>query len=430
MVAQREALSARLTESIDRQTDEIAATLTELAAIPALGKTGDGYPEVAELLLDKLAATGLDVRAIDVPKEFLLSKWGDDFEKTAEYIAVSRFVPRTIAFGALTQATHVAPSLHLTQHYDLPARLATELARTKVATANGRVSAPGVSFCRAGIAAMLAAVKAVITSGLGLRGDLFLSLTPDNHLGGETGAGYLIDQGIGRSEMVLAGSESGVDTVVLGYKGALWVKVITHGKTATAAVPHQGINAIDKMVEIHQSLSELRSRLAMRTSEWPIATGDTPGATLVCSQIVSAGWGVPHTCTMFVDRRVLPDETTQSALREILDAVDSAKAKDPELSVDVEVIHASEPVATDRQARLPDALLRNIRTVVGTEPRTLLETYYTELRLFAEHWGAEAVSYSPGRPSSSEEQPESVAVSDVLASAKVIALTIQDLLGA
>jgi succinyl-diaminopimelate desuccinylase len=429
MVAERQEQSTRIAELVDRQSTAIAATLTELAAIPALGKTGDGYPDAAALVLDKLAETGIDVRPVEVPKEYLLARWGNEFEKTAEYIAVSRFVPRTIAFGTLHGSRRAGPSLHLTQHYDLPARLAAELAKTTVVASDGRVSAPGISFCRAGIVAMLAATRAIVQSGVELMGDLYVSFTPDNHLGGETGAGYLIDQGLGRSEMVIAGSESGVDTVVLGYKGALWIKVTTHGKTATAAVPHEGINAIDKMVEIHQSLMELRSRLAKRTSRWPIATGDIPGATLVCSQISSSGWGVPHTCTMFLDRRVLPDETTKSALDEILEAVESAKARDPELSVDVETIHASQPVATDPNARLPQALARNIKVVTGTNPRTLLETYYTELRLFAEEWGAEAVSYSPGRPASADET-ESVSIADVTNAAKVIALTIQNLLGA
>src|SRR5262249_12925786 len=148
-----------------------------------------------------------------------------------------------------------------------------------------------------------------------LRGDLFVSATPDNHLGGETGAGYLAESGRGRSDLVVTGSPGGPTTLGLGYKGALWLKITTHGKPAAASEPHDGVAAIAKMVEIHGALSQLGVELAGMPSAWPIAPPEANVPTLVPARIQGGGHGVADRCEMFVDRRLTPEEDVESSTR-------------------------------------------------------------------------------------------------------------------
>jgi acetylornithine deacetylase/succinyl-diaminopimelate desuccinylase-like protein len=130
---------------------------------------------------------------------------------------------------------------------------------------------------------------------------------------------------------------------------------------------------------------------------------------------------------MYVDRRILPEETVDSALDEIRQIVISLQAKDPTLKVDLEVVHAVEPAATDAGSRLAEVLRRNIREVLGVEPRTAILPYYTEFRLFRHGWSAETIDYSPGRRMVVKGEVERVLVSDVMVAAKVLALTALDI---
>jgi acetylornithine deacetylase/succinyl-diaminopimelate desuccinylase-like protein len=413
-----------LTQLVEQQRDEVVSTLTELAAIPALGMTGEGYPEIAALLAQKMTEAGLKVQTIEIPADYLHQLWGTDLQKTVEYIPVRKFAGRKIVFGKRT-SSGTRPSLHLNQHYDIQRRHAAAFSDTTVATSSDRVSAPGVSFCRAGIVSMLAAVKAITLADTHLGGELFVSFTPDCHLGGEAGAGYLVQQGLGKSELVITGSEGGPDAVVLGYKGALWLKITTHGVSTAGSAPHRGINAIDKMLEIQNALRRLDDK---RNSPWPMLPREAAGPTLVFSQISSSGWGVPDKCVMLVDRRVLPEETVASAAEEITQVIRSLQGSDKQLKVDIAIVHAVEPAVTDSSAPLAATLERNVREILGVEPYFAVHAYYTDFRLFRNDWAAQTVNYGPGRRERIEGEPEHVLIADVLATAKVLAHTIRDVL--
>lgn len=413
---------------IDEQVDNISQTLANLAAIPAVGTTGEGYPEIVALLSKKLSEAGLDTEAIDIPSDYVTGHWGADLEKITEYTRVTRLASRAIVLGRYKGARSGAPSLHLTQHYDMPGPLAVAHPGTAEVT-DGRIAAPAVSFCRAGIVAMLAAAKALTQAGIPLAGDLFVSFTPDTHMGGETGAGYLVEQHLGRSHWVITGSEGGPDTLVLGYKGDLFLKITTRGKSVSADAPHLGINAIDKMATVQRALAELEPKFMKRESRWPIIPRESARPTMVFSQIRSSGSAqVPDTCILTVDLRVVPEETTAEVFEEIMEIIRSLQSKDKDLNVEVNPVHVTEPAVTESDAPLAEALRRNVREVLGVEPRTAVHAYYTEFRLFREHWGAQTINYGPGRPERMKGQPENVLVSDVVSTAKVLALTARDLL--
>src|SRR5262249_42888218 len=160
---------------------------------------------------------------------------------------------------------------------------------------------------------------------------------------------------------------------------------------------------------------DLQPKLAARSSRWRVAPAESTGATLVCSRIESSpGIRVPDRCSLFVDRRVLPEETATSAFEEIMDIIRGLQAQDKDLVVEVEKLHVVEPAASDPDAALARALARNVQAVLGAEPKTELHTYYTEFRLFPHQWGAETVNYGPGRPERVAGEPEHVLVSDVV----------------
>lgn len=405
-----------LVAEVESLGQEALTTLADLSRSPAIARSCEGYLECTNYIAQYLDAAGLSVQRLEVPEDYLRRFWGKDLQRSHEYLPTDRLGPRTIVIGRWPGSTS-EPGLHLTNHYDVWKWGEQELA---------------------GTVSQLVAVKALKRAGVQLRRDLYVSATPDNHLGGETGAGYLTEQGLGKSPLVISSAPGGVRTVTLGYKGALWIKITTHGQTAACSRPHQGVNAIEGMMRVQQQLALLNERYSTRRSEWPISPSEAARPTLVMSRIMASdsvcGVWIPDTCSLYVDRRLTPEESTEQALEEIRAAVGLGFSGGGGEPPDVEVVHLAENSATSASSMLARTLARNIREVVGQEPRNAVWSYYTEFRFFPTAWGADTVNYSPGRPSSADldqsidEIGGPLGSAELLAGIKVLALSVYDLL--
>jgi succinyl-diaminopimelate desuccinylase len=103
-------------------------------------------------------------------------------------------------------------------------------------------------------------------------------------------------------------------------------------------------------------------------------------------------------------------------------------ANEPGFVVDIEIVHAVEPAVTESSSTLAATVERNVREVLGLDPYFAVHAYYTDFRMFRNEWGAETINYGPGRRERVDGEPEHVLIADVLATAKVLAHTIRDLL--
>jgi succinyl-diaminopimelate desuccinylase len=420
-----EDLRTALLTAVEKQRRETIDLMVSLLKFRTFGNTGRDYQKCASFIATQLKDAGLNVTETEVPQEYLEQVWGSALEKTQHYLPVKRWARRSIVMGK-RPPTGQGRSLHLTQHYDIPGYLRAGIPVRKTGE---RIYGAAASRCRAGLIPMIMAAKALQTVGATLSGELIVSATPDNHLGGETGGGFLTAAGHGRSDLVITGSPGGSTTIGLGYKGAIWLRVSTYGQAALASEPHKGINAIDKMVAVHRALASLASSLQMRVVTWPTLPPEAGPPSLVAAQIYGGSHGVPDKCVMFIDRRVNPDESVASAVTEIEAAIAALHLDDDGFPVEVEVVHGVDSAVTPRERKLPQCLAKNIRSVLGVEPRFAVFPFYSEFRFFPEVWGAEAVNYGPGLTDDQwSGESEYVVIDDLVAATKVMALTICDVL--
>jgi len=418
-------LRKKIAQIVDGMRDEIVDLTCELIKFSTISQTGSNYLEYTNFIYEKLKKAGLEVQKIDVPQEALESLWGKRLEKSLKYIEVKKFSPRVIVLGRWS-GTLGKPSLHLNNHYDIYESRASFEPTVK----EGRIFGEGASDPRAGTVSMVMAVEALRRAGVKLRGDLFVSQTPDCQLGGESGAGYLVDKGYGKSDMVIIGGPGGADTVTLGHKGALWFEITTFGKEAHAG-ECEGTNAIDKMFKIYEVLYKLDQDFTKKgiKSKWPISPSECNRPTIVTLAINAHSLGVPDKCVMYVDRRVNPEETIESAKEEILGEIRKLEKDDRDLKVEVRVIHAAENPVTSADSHLAKTIMKNIRATLEVEPKTVVWCYYSDFRFFPLGWKAQTVSYSPGIPRVYRGPGEYVPIQDLVSATKVLTLTIMDLIG-
>lgn len=317
--------------------------------------------------------------------------------KSKRYLKVKNIGRRIIVLGKKAGARG-KPSLHLNHNYDFHEMKGSIFEPT---VKEGKIFGKGADNPKAGIASIIMAVEAVKRAKVSLNGDLFVSFTPDLGLGGESGAGYLVEKEYGKSDMAITGAPGGPETVTLGHKGALWMEITTLGKQAHAGEDTQGINAVDKMIEIQRALYELDQKYVKdkkRISNWPVWPADCSRPTITTAAINAKGLGVPEKCVMNVDRRINPEETIRTATKEILDTIRKVKKKDKHLKYDFQILHAVESAVTSPNSRLAKTMMNNIRETLDVKPKTVVFCYYSDFRFFRTKWKSQTIGYDPGIP--------------------------------
>ena len=171
---------------------------------------------------------------------------------------------------------------------------------------------------KGGVAAMVMAICALKSCGIELNGRMTINPVADEETGGENGVKYLLDNNYINPDMVVVG-EITENNVAIAHKGLIWFKIVSKGKTAHASSPWDGVNAISKMIKFLNRLEryyeiELPKRTDPLTSSATYNIGAIEGG--VKANVVA------DSCTVILDRRILPDETLQENVDELQDMVD------------------------------------------------------------------------------------------------------------
>jgi succinyl-diaminopimelate desuccinylase len=120
-------------------------------------------------------------------------------------------------------------------------------------TSDGKLFGRGTSDMKSGIAAMVLA--AIDVARRPRRGGLKLVLTAAEETGCE-GAQFLAKTGVlGQAGAMVVGEPSS-NRPFIGHRGALWLKLIHHGKTAHGSMPELGDNAVIKAAHTIRALDD------------------------------------------------------------------------------------------------------------------------------------------------------------------------------
>ncbi len=411
-------------ENAAGKVEAYAVDLTrELIRIPTVNPPGRDYDKCAEFLAGELRNLGVEVELVAVPAERL-----------QELAPHGEGLPRVNVMGRL-RGNSGGPVLHLTGHYDVvPPAEGWSTDPFDAVMKNGKIYGRGSVDMKSGIATILATIKLLKDQSVPLKGDITVSLVPDEETGGQAGAGFIVGEGLVKADYAILTEPAGPDVVKIAHKGALWLEVTTIGKAAHGAFPFLGVNAFDKMVEVYKGLKELQGRLAERITTFPadIMYGDEKGkrATINIGGIVRGGAKinvVPDRCTITIDRRLNPEEDLEEASAEINAVLERLKRDDPQLKLEVKTILKGASAATPREERICRSVAGAIRKVLKREAKYWLTPGIMDMRFFTRDAGIPMVSYGPS--GLTHVADENVAVSDITDCIKVLSAVTMELLG-
>lgn len=393
------------------------AFLAELVRVPSSNPPGDCAPH-AERAAALVESLGLTVERHPVPP---------DLVRANGMVSATNLVVRH-RFG------EGGPVIALNAHGDVvPPGEGWTRDPFGAEVVDGWMYGRGVAVSKSDFAtyawALLALQDLVRSQGLPLRGAVELHLTYDEEAGGEIGPGILIREGVSKPDLAISAGFS--YAVVNAHNGVIHLEVQVDGKSAHAALPSTGVDALEAATAVLSALYRWRKGLSERSSA--IAGIGSPQMTV---GLIEGGINtnvVPDRVTLRLDRRIVPEENPAQVEEELRRVIAEAAAAFPQARVSVRRILLAEPlVPLPGSQVLTDALCRHATRVMGEQVTAKGVPLYTDARHYAAA-GIPIVLYGAG-PHTIEEAnahraDERLPLSDLHKATEVVALTLADLLG-
>ena len=286
---------------------------------------------------------------------------------------------------------------------------------------DGRIYGLGANNCKGSAAVYLWLVGEVARRGGPARGSLVFVLAGDEERLGSEGTAFLREEGLIKPDALVLGSPT-ENQLIIEERGILWLEIETAGRAAHGGDPPAGDNAILRMMRLLERLqTELGPTLAARRSGEKVSTmnigtlhgGENPNV-------------VPDLCTARIDRRLLPDESVETAVAE-MEAV-LADAGEPAGSYSVRRLVGTNGFSAPLDGPFVSALIAAIETHQGKSPEVLNALAASDGRFFARD-GIEIVNFGPGDGTVSHAANEFVPLAVMVDTALILRAFVERTLG-
>ena len=294
---------------------------------------------------------------------------------------------------------------------------------------DGMMYGRGVAVSKSDFATYSFALLAVMDSQATLAGAVELHFTHDEEAGGALGPQWLLAEGLSAPDYALsAGFAHGV---VTHHNGCLHLEVEITGKSAHAARPDSGHDALEAAASVLAALyAERKSYAAIRS---PIEGIDTPSLVI---GLIEGGINtnvVPDSVRFRLDRRIIPEEDAGAVEDRLRRVIEEAALAHQGIGCAIRRIMLTTPfLPVSGSEVLTEALLRNGEAVLGEPIAAHGVPLYTDARLYANARVPTAIYGAGPRDlleANAHRADERLKLSDLLAATEVVALTLLDLLG-
>jgi succinyl-diaminopimelate desuccinylase len=418
-----------LIDSVAARREEIITLTQDLVRIPTLNPPGLNYREVCDLLGTRLKKRGFTVemvRARGAPA---------DSDRYPRWNMVARI-----------EGTRPGDCVHFNGHHDVVETghgWTTDPFGAEVK--DGRIYGRGTCDMKGGIAASVIAVEAFLDTHPDFSGAIEISATADEESGGYGGVAYLAEHGWfdpARVQHVIIPEPLNKDRICLGHRGVWWAEIETKGRIAHGSMPFLGDCAVRHMgavlAEMEASLFPL---LAGKRTEMPVVPEGARSSTLNINAIhggepeQDADYTglpapcVPDRCRITIDRRFLIEEDIVDVNAEIAAHMEKVRTTPPGLANEIRDLLEVQPTMTDRDAPVVRTVEAAIERVLHRHAEFVVSPgTYDQKHIDRIGRLKNCIAYGPGILDLAHQPDEWVGIDDMVDSAKVMALTLQDLL--
>ncbi len=314
------------------------------------------------------------------------------------------------------------PTLVFNTHMDtVPAGPGWSMDPFKGEIRDGKVFGRGAVDAKGPLASFLTAIEALKSSDVRLKGRLLLTAAADEEFASR--GSRLAVKGLD-CRYAVVGEPTGCK-LGIAHRGSLRPVAVVDGVAAHSSRPDQGVNAIFRATGALQDIE--RYGLSLSSKHHPLCGSPTCTVTLISGGIKDNM--IPDHCEFTVDRRMIPGESEEAAIKEIEAVLAEAAEKDPQLRLRIERLLPTTggPSETPIDDPMVQAALRVATSALGRQP----ETYGMSGACDMTHYrsiGASAIVIGPGDEGMCHKTDEYVEVQQLVDAARIYAAVAIELL--
>jgi succinyl-diaminopimelate desuccinylase len=293
-----------------------------------------------------------------------------------------------------------------------------------------RLYGRGAADMKAGLAAMLFAARAIQQAGAPFAGRIRL-LIPVDEEGLMLGIKALVANGRADGAAGAIVCEPEEREVCVAQKGALRLRLLSHGRIAHGAMPTEGVNALAGMVRLLNGVLDLEADLQASFGTHPLL-GDVYISPTVARAPLSGDASqincLPDLCDAFLDIRTIPGVDHAGLIGRIRRLMDDLRARAGGYRFDLEVIDDRPSTETPADHRLVQAVVTAHQQIYGITPSYGGVPGSTDGTILARDRDIPIVVYGPGDKRIPHQPDEFVDLDEVVRAARVYIVAALDFL--
>lgn len=284
---------------------------------------------------------------------------------------------------------------------------------------DGRMYGRGTYDMKGGLVASLSAIKAVIDSGIQLKGDVVVAGVCDEEYA-SIGTERLMEKTV--VDAAIVGEPSALQ-VERCHKGFAWVDIETKGLAAHGSAWQTGVDAITKMGRVLTGLEKLGETI--KTKKHPLV-----GSASVHASVISGGLELstyPDRCQLKIERRLIPGEVKRDVEEEIEALLKLIADSDPKFKATYGVTFYRSPMDVPETEEVCQIIVECSKEAINLTPAFTGGSGWLDTQIIWEK-GIPAVAYGPDGDGA-HSAVEWVDLESVIEAAKVQELVIRRFCG-
>ncbi|MEA1965644.1 MAG: M20 family metallopeptidase [Candidatus Aerophobetes bacterium] len=258
---------------------------------------------------------------------------------------------------------------------------------------DGKLWGRGSCDMKGSVAAALEVIAAIQRSRVELDGKLVFQAVADEEVLGSLGTKYLVENSklSQNADAAICGEPTGFKLMVAA-KGLIWPKITVIGRSCHGSTPEKGINAISKMAKVIQAFESIELKADHPILGRPtINIGTIKGGTKTNI--------VPDTCTITVDRRVVPGERKEEVVQMIKKLLKNLQGEDSELRIKADIGEEAvfaEPSEISKDEKIVKLVSKCYEDVSGKKGEVAGMVGTTDARFLINRGGIPTLIFGPG----------------------------------
>jgi len=356
---------------------------------PTLVEGAPGEAEIAECVADFMRGVGLETRVEEVK------------QGRPNVIGVKR-------------GTGGGPTLMLNGHMDTVGIDYMEIDPLNPAEEDGLLYGRGSCDMKGGLAAILAAAKALADSGVELRGDLIIAGVCDEEYA-SIGTERLMEEV--KADAAVVGEPTGLQ-VQIAHKGFAWIDIETRGVAAHGSRPEVGVDAIANMGRVLVEMERLQGDVLRRRRHGLVGSPSIHASTIRGGRELST---YPDFCKLQVERRMIPGEEPGDVDAEMQGILSRLSEADPKFDGSHRITFFRRPMEVSPDEEICRILRRGALEVTGDMPSFVGGSGWLDTEIIWSR-GTPAVAFGP-RGAGAHAAVEYVELDSVINTARIMELT-------